>query len=345
MSRRILVTGGAGYIGSHTVRLLLTRGFDVSVLDDLSEGHAAAVPAGVELLRVSLQDERATRHALDHVKPDAVFHFAASCLVGESVADPGKYYRNNLEASLILLRAMGAAGCATMVFSSTAATYGEPKYTPIDEAHPQAPINPYGSTKRMFEQALADHANASQEPPASGNLVKPLRWIALRYFNAAGAAPGGKLGEDHEPESHLIPLVLKAALGQRPAITILGDDYATKDGTCVRDYIHIDDLADAHILALDALDRGAPSGAFNLGTGEGYTVREVIDLAGKVTRRAVPVNVGPRRPGDPAVLIADGSKARRELGWKPKLSDLETILATAWRWHETNPRGFGDHAP
>lgn len=331
MASTILVTGGAGYIGSHTVRLLRARGVPVAVIDDLSEGHAAAVPAGVEFARVDLCDEPAVRETVARIAPRAVLHFAANCLVGESVANPGKYYRNNLEASLVLLRATRAAGCETMVFSSTAATYGEPVRVPIDEEHPQKPINPYGATKLMFEQALADHARAHG-----------FRWVALRYFNAAGATAAGDLGEDHEPETHLIPLVLAAALGQRPRVTVLGEDYDTKDGTCVRDYIHVDDLADAHLRALEHLDRGGASGAFNLGTGDGYTVREVIDLARRVTGRAIPAQAGPRRPGDPAVLVADGRKAREVLGWKPQHSDLETIVTSAWRWHSAHPKGYGD---
>lgn len=328
---KILVTGGAGYIGSHTVRLLQNHGASVVALDDLSEGHRAALPEGVPLENISLTDESAVRAALQRHRPDAVFHFAANCLVGESVADPGKYYKNNLEASLVLLRSMRAANCNKLVFSSTAATYGEPVRTPIDEEHPQNPINPYGSTKLMFEYALADHHRAHG-----------FQWIALRYFNAAGAHERGDLGEDHEPESHLIPIVLQAALGKRPSISIFGDDYNTSDGTCVRDYIHVDDLADAHARALDHLQKGGASGSFNLGTGEGYTVRQVIDLARKVTKLNMKETIGARRPGDPAVLIADGKKARAILGWKPTRSDLETIVASAWKWHRAHPDGYND---
>ncbi len=340
MKTRVVVTGAAGFIGSHCVRALLARGFEVVGIDNLVEGHPAAVPASVRLERISLTDEAAVRDCLVRAKPDAVLHFAASCLVGESVADPGKYYRNNLEASLVLLRSFLAVGGTRFVFSSTAATYGEPVRTPIDEEHPQEPINPYGVTKLMFEHALADHERAHG-----------LRWIALRYFNAAGAAESGDLGEDHEPESHLIPLVFAAALGKRPAITVLGDDYPTPDGTCVRDYIHVDDLADAHVRALDRLgasdigeEDGRRSGAFNLGTGEGYTVRQVIESARKVSGKPIPEKAGARRPGDPAVLVADGTKARRVLGWKPTRSDLETILRSAWRWHSSHPDGYGDRA-
>lgn len=328
---RILITGGAGYIGSHTAALLVSRGFEVIALDDLSEGHRAALPKGVRLEHVNLLDEPGVRAAMERTKPSAVMHFAASCLVGESVADPGKYYRNNLEASLVLLRSMRAAGCNTIVFSSTAATFGEPTYTPIDEKHPQKPINPYGGTKLMFEQALADFAHAHGT-----------RWIALRYFNAAGAGNSGLIGEDHEPETHLIPLVLQVALGQRDAITVFGDDYPTPDGSCVRDYIHVDDLAQAHLLAMQHLERGGASGSFNLGTGEGYTVKQVIEFARKITGKAIAQKIGPRRPGDPGVLIADGTKARSVLGWKPDRSDLETIIASAWKWHAAHPHGYDD---
>lgn len=329
--KKILVTGGAGYIGSHAIRLLLSRGFEVGAIDDLSEGHRAALPAGVPLHEMNLSDESGLRALMMKVRPDAVMHFAANCLVGESVANPGKYYKNNLEASLILLRSMRSVDCNRLIFSSTAATYGEPVRTPIDEEHPQKPINPYGATKLMFEFALADHA-----------LAHGFEWVALRYFNAAGAAATGDLGEDHHPESHLIPLVLQSALGKRDAITIFGNDYNTPDGTCVRDYIHVDDLADAHLRALEHLERGGASGAFNLGTGEGYTVRQVIDLARKITKRTIHEKTGARRPGDPAVLIADGSKARRVLGWKPERSDLETIIASAWKWHHAHPDGHND---
>jgi UDP-glucose 4-epimerase len=331
MNSRILVTGGAGYIGSHTVRGLRARGHEVVVLDDLSEGHAAAVPKDVELLRVDLRRENEVLRALAEKKPRAVFHFAANCLVGESVADPGKYYRNNLEASLVLLRCMRETGCETLVFSSTAATYGEPVRVPISEDHPCKPINPYGATKLMFEQALSDHA-----------LAHGFRWVALRYFNAAGAAASGDLGEDHDPESHLIPLILAVALGKAPTITIFGEDYPTEDGTCVRDYIHVEDLAQAHILALEHMDGGGTGGVFNLGTGEGATVRRVIQLARKITGRDIREIVGKRRPGDPAVLVADGRRAQEKLGWRPQHSDLETIVASAWRWHERHPNGYGD---
>jgi UDP-glucose 4-epimerase len=328
---KIIVTGGAGYIGSHTVRLLVQLGHSVIALDDLSEGHRRALPKSLPLAHVNLTDEAAVRLLFEETRPDAVFHFAANCLVGESVVNPGKYYRNNVEASLVLLRAMRASACNTIVFSSTAATYGEPVRTPIDEAHPQKPINPYGTTKLMFEQALADH-----------ELAHGVRWVALRYFNAAGAAASGDLGEDHEPETHLIPLVVQAGMGKRDAITIFGNDYKTPDGTCVRDYIHVDDLADAHVRALDYLNGEGKPGAFNLGTGEGYTVRQVIDLTRKITKLNIKEKVGARRPGDPAVLVADGRKARSVLGWNPRRSDLETIIASAWNWHSKHPDGYGD---
>ncbi|MBI3821013.1 MAG: UDP-glucose 4-epimerase GalE [Planctomycetes bacterium] len=330
---KILVTGAAGYIGSHTVRCLIKNGLEVVAVDDLSEGHRAAVQPGVPLEIVNLLDEPALRACFARHRPNAVMHFAANCLVGESVANPGKYYRNNLEASLVLLRTARAWDCNKMIFSSTAATYGEPLHTPIDEEHPRNPINPYGSTKLMFEQALADHTTAHG-----------FEWIALRYFNAAGAAEGGHLGEDHEPESHLIPIILQAALGRRASIAVFGSDYPTSDGTCVRDYIHVDDLADAHLRALEHLGRGGKGGSFNLGTGDGYTVRQVIDLARKLTKLPVEETSAARRPGDPAVLIADGTKARKILGWKPTRSDLETIIASAWKWHQAHPNGYNDRS-
>jgi UDP-glucose 4-epimerase len=328
MTGRVLVTGAAGYIGSHAVAGLRRRGAEVVALDDLSEGHAAALPRDVELARISLEDEEAVARLLRREKIGSVMHFAASCLVGESMADPGKYYRNNVEASLKLLRAIRSAGVPTVVFSSTAATYGEPLRTPIDESHPTQPINPYGTTKLLFERALEDHGRAHG-----------LRWAALRYFNAAGAAASGDLGEDHDPETHLIPLVLRAALEGEP-VSVFGADYPTPDGTCVRDYIHVEDLSDAHALALEHLERGGESGAFNLGTGEGFTVRQVIEVSRKVTGRPIEERAAPRRAGDPAVLVAEGAKARRVLGWKPRLSDLPSIVSSAWRWHSTHPEGY-----
>ena len=326
----ILVTGGAGYIGSHTVLKLIERGEEVVVLDDLSEGHRAALPDGVRLFEVDLKDEAATRKALEEAKPEAVFHFAASCYVGESVTDPGKYYRQNVLATLNLLEGMRHAGTGMIVFSSTCAVYGEPETLPITEGLPKAPVNPYGRAKLYCEGLLHDFHRAFG-----------IRSVSLRYFNAAGAHPSGEYGEDHEPETHLIPLVLQVALGQREHISIFGDDYRTPDGTCVRDYIHILDLAEAHLLGLDAMRDGrAEVAAFNLGNEEGHSVKQVIDAARKVTGHEIPAVVAERRPGDPPKLVGSSALAREQLGWQPEFGDLESILATAWNWHQKHPRGY-----
>ena len=324
---RVLVTGGAGYIGSHTVRLLVAGGHDVTVLDSLVYGHRAAVPEG-RLTVGDLSDPA----VLDQVLPgaDAVVHFAAFAYVGESVRDPAKYYANNLVGSLALLDGCRRHGVQKLVFSSTCATYGVPDRVPITEDQTQAPVNPYGNTKLAFERALADYAGAY-----------PFGYCALRYFNAAGASPDGGIGEDHDPETHLIPLVFEAATGKRPHVEVFGTDYPTPDGTCVRDYIHVDDLAAAHILALDKLGPGVGL-RYNVGTGRGYSVREVIRTAEAVTGLTVPVREGPRRPGDPPELVADAGKIRRELGWSPKYAELLPILETAWRWHQSYPNGYGD---
>lgn len=325
----VFVTGGAGYIGSHTVRLLLEAGHRVMVYDNLSEGHAAAVPAGL-LVRGDLADLATLSQALRSEPFDAVVHFAANCYVGESMVDPEKYYYNNVVNSLNLLRAMKAAEVKRIVFSSSAATYGNPIESPITETHPQEPINVYGRTKLHFEQILGDYAQAHQ-----------FGFAALRYFNAAGAAPDAALGEDHDPETHLVPVVLQAALGLRENIAIFGNDYETPDGTCVRDYIHIYDLAQAHILALEAIKPGEAR-AYNLGNGQGYSVRQVIETAERVTGKKIPVAESPRRPGDPAVLVASSEKIIRELGWKPRFPALEAIIETAWKWHNSHPEGYGD---
>jgi UDP-glucose-4-epimerase GalE len=325
----ILVTGGAGYIGSHTVRRLRGQGLETVILDDLSEGHAGA--ASGPLVRGDLGDREGLSRLFAEWKPRAVIHFAASCLVGESVADPAKYWRNNVANTLVLLDAMRGAGCDRLVFSSTCSLYGDPIRTPIDEGHPVAPINPYASTKAAAERAIDESGRAYG-----------LRWTALRYFNAAGATPAGDLGEDHEPESHLIPRVLRAALGKDRLVEIYGNDYPTPDGTCVRDYIHVEDLAEAHILALRHLDGGGKSGALNLGTGTGNSVREVIEACRRVTGKDLPVEVRPRRPGDPAILVADGARTRSTLGWAPRFPRLEEIVETAWAWHRAHPDGFED---
>jgi UDP-glucose-4-epimerase GalE len=329
---RILVTGGAGYIGSHAVRLFLARGHDVWVYDNLSAGHRPAVPAE-RLIVGDLGEQSRLDHALVAHRVEAVVHFAASALVGESVENPAKYYQNNLVNTVHLLDALRRHGIGRFVFSSTCATYGVPQRVPITEDEPQKPINPYGNTKLAVERALADYARA-------------YNWgfAALRYFNAAGASPDGGIGEDHDPETHLIPLVLQAVLGVRPAVTILGTDYPTPDGTCVRDYIHVDDLAEAHLLALEALAPGKHL-FYNLGTGRGHSVREVIRAAEEVAGKAVPVREGPRRPGDPPVLVAAADKVQRELGWRPRYTDLRPIVETAWNWHRAHPRGYDGGKP
>jgi UDP-glucose-4-epimerase GalE len=326
---RILVTGGAGYIGSHAVRLFLERGHDVWVYDNLSMGHRGAVPAE-RLIAADLCETQRLDHALMLHRIEAVVHFAAFAFVGESVTNPAKYYQNNFVNTLNLLDALRRHKIGRIVFSSTCATYGVPEVVPITEDEKQKPINPYGNTKLAVEHALADYAAA-------------YGWgfAALRYFNAAGASPDGSIGEDHDPETHLIPLVLQAALGQRSAIEVFGADYPTPDGTCVRDYIHVDDLADAHLLALEALAPGKQL-RYNLGTGRGYSVREVIRAAEEVTGKKVGVKEGPRRAGDPPVLVAASEKVQRELGWRPKYTDLRSVVETAWKWHRAHPKGYED---
>lgn len=325
---RILVTGGAGYIGSHTVKRLLARGHDVVVYDDLSMGHRAAVPAD-RLVVGDLKDIDRVDHLMVVNRTEAVVHFAASAFVGESVTHPAKYYQNNLVNSLNLLDRVRRLGVPRFVFSSTCATYGVPAAVPITEAEPQRPINPYGHSKLAFEHALADYAAAY-----------PVGFAALRYFNAAGAADDGTIGEDHTPETHLIPLVLQVALGKRTHVEVFGTDYPTPDGTCVRDYIHVDDLADAHALAVEKLRPGY-AWRYNVGVGKGFSVREVIRTAEAVTGRPIAVKEGPRRPGDPPALVAAADAIRRDLGWEPRYTDLSAIVATAWAWHRTHPDGYG----
>jgi UDP-glucose-4-epimerase GalE len=326
---KILVTGGAGYIGSHAVRLFLDRGHDVWVYDNLSAGHRAAVPAD-RLVVGDLGEVDRLDQLLVERRIEAVVHFAAFTYVGESVQEPAKYYRNNVINTLNLMDCLRRHGVGRFVFSSTAATFGIPETMPITEDSPQAPINPYGATKLMVERALADYAQA-------------YRWgyAALRYFNASGARPDGAIGEDHSPETHLIPLVIQAAVGQRPHIEVFGTDYPTPDGTCVRDYIHVDDLADAHLLALEALEPGRRL-HYNLGIGRGYSVREVIRTVEEVTGKAVPMKEGPRRAGDPPVLVAASDRIQQDLGWKPRYTDLRAIVETAWNWHRSHPRGYKD---
>lgn len=317
---RILVVGGAGYIGSHVVRALLRRGDDPLVLDDLSYGHAWAVPEN-RLIRGDLGDAALLRRIFAEHDIEAVMHFAGLIVVSESTRDPGRYYRNNVSATLTLLEEMVRAGIGRFIFSSTAATYGVPREVPIPEEHPQWPINPYGWSKLMVERMLADF-----------DVAHGLRSVVFRYFNAAGAHPDGDLGEAHDPETHLIPLVIRAALGQGD-LKVFGDDYDTADGTCIRDYIHVSDLADAHLLGLDRLRSGGSSASYNLGNGAGYSNREVIRTVEEVSGRSVPFTWAPRRPGDPAILIGRSDRAKTELGWSPAFPALKDIVATAWRWH------------
>jgi UDP-glucose 4-epimerase len=319
---KILVVGGAGYIGSHMVKLLSKKGHDVVTLDNLSKGYRDAVKYGS-----FVEGDIASSESLDKLFAnagfEAVMHFASYIEVGESVLDPGKYYRNNLANTLNLLDAMVRHDVGNFIFSSTAAIFGEPEYTPMDEAHPRRPINPYGLSKLMVENVLKDYDKAYD-----------LKSVCLRYFNAAGADPEGELGERHNPETHLIPLVLQAATGRRQNITVFGNDYPTKDGSCIRDYIHILDLCEAHLLALKTLSEGSESQQYNLGNGSGYSVIEVIKVAAEVTGLNIPVTKGERRSGDPAILVADASLAKRELGWTPVYPELEKIISHAWAWEQ-----------
>jgi len=326
----VLVTGGAGYIGSHAVRTLLAAGHRVVVLDNLCSGHAAAVAPNATLVVGELADGRLLDDVFKQHRIEAVMHFAAFIEVGESVLDPLKFYDNNVGASVQLLRAMQRHAVKRLVFSSTCATYGIPERMPITEDMPQIPASPYARNKLIVEWAMFDSARAWG-----------LGFVALRYFNAAGAAADGTIGEDHDPESHLIPNVLKVALGQKDHVQIFGTDYPTRDGTCVRDYVHVDDLAQAHVLAIDAIEPGIGR-CYNAGTGHGATVREVVEVARRVTGHAIPVIESPRRAGDVPQLYADSSKIQRELGWKPRFVDLKDIVASAWAWHRGHPRGYDD---
>jgi UDP-glucose-4-epimerase GalE len=332
----VLVTGGAGYVGSHAAYELALAGHDVVLFDDLSAGHVEAAdrltrafPAGrVSFVRGDIGDAIAVGRALRESTATAVLHFAARALVAESVAQPLAYYRTNLTGTLTLLSAMVDAGVDRFVFSSTCATFGEPVQMPIDETHPQRPVNAYGETKLAVERALPHLERATG-----------LRSVALRYFNAAGAHPSGLIGEDHAPEAHLIPRAVAAAMGRGP-LAVFGTDYPTPDGTCIRDYVHVTDLAAAHLRALARLEAGGASGAYNLGSGQGASVRQVIDCVARVTGREVPFTFEPRRAGDPAVLVAASDLARRELGWTPKFDSLDGIVSTAWAWHERHPFGY-----
>ncbi len=324
----ILVTGGAGYIGSHTVRELRDRGMDCVVYDNLVTGHIEAV-GDVPFVKGDIFDKELLLKTFAEYKVDSVVHFAAYSQVGESMAHPAKYYRNNVAGTLSLLDAMLEGGVKYLVFSSSAATYGESGEGLITEDSPQRPTSVYGQTKLMMEQFMADFDRAYG-----------MRYVALRYFNAAGAHKSGEIGEAHDPESHLIPVILQAALGVRDHIGIYGDDYPTRDGTCIRDYIHITDLADAHIRALEYLKNGGKSTHYNLGNGNGFSVKEVIETARRVTGRAIPARVEGRRPGDPATLVASSEKIKRELGWDPQYDSLEEIVASAWKWHSAHPHGY-----
>ncbi|MUG64452.1 UDP-glucose 4-epimerase GalE [Paenibacillus campinasensis] len=327
----ILVTGGAGYIGSHTVAELLERGEEVVVIDNLQTGHREALLGG-KLYEGDLRDKALLKKLFAENEIDAVIHFAANSLVGESMKDPVKYYDNNVFGTLCLLEAMNEADVRKIVFSSTAATYGEPEKVPIAESDRTQPTNVYGETKLMMERMMSWF-----------DQVLGIKYVSLRYFNAAGSHASGKIGEDHRPESHLIPLVLQTALKQRSHISVFGEDYDTPDGTCIRDYIHVSDLADAHLRAVDYLRRGEQSNVFNLGNGLGFSVKEVIETSKQVTGVDIPVVVEARRAGDPAVLVASSEKARTVLGWNPVRVKLEDIIESAWRWHSSHPNGYGDN--
>ena len=321
----VLVTGGAGYIGSHVVRLLIKKGFEVIVLDNLSRGHKESLPPNVIFEEVDLLDRAKLSVAIQKHKIESVIHFAAFAYVGESVDDPEMYYRNNVSGSFNLINALKEKGVKNFVFSSTCSLYGNPLHIPISEEESTKPINPYAKTKLMIEQILADYDTAYG-----------MKHVALRYFNAAGASVSGEIGESHFPEPHLIPLVLFTALGKRESISVYGDDYPTPDGTCIRDYIHVEDLADAHVKALEYLNSGNSSQIINLGTGDGNSVKEVISVAEEVTGRKIKSVIAARRAGDPAVLVADNKKAKEVLGWNPKFN-LKDIIQTAWQWHQ-NPK-------
>ena len=324
----ILITGGAGYIGSHTALSLKRQGYDFIVYDNLSSGHRESI-CGYQFVQGDISDRPLLENTIKSYGVTDVIHFAASSVVGESMQNPQKYYQNNVVGTLSLLDTILACKVKRIVFSSTAAVYGEPDLIPITEDSSKQPTNVYGRTKLMIENILEDY-----------DLAYGLKYVSLRYFNACGADDEGLIGEDHRPETHLIPLVLQTALGLRTKISIYGDDYPTKDGTCIRDYIHVNDLARAHVLALNYLRSNNKSDVFNLGNGNGFSVKEIIRAAEKVVASSIPHDIGPRRSGDPAVLVADAQKAKNKLGWKPEYTDLERIIKTAWQWHSNKPSGY-----
>ena len=325
----ILVCGGAGYIGSHAVRQLIDKGEEVIIVDNLETGHEDAIHPKAKFYKVDIRDEKSLNKVFEENKIDEVIHFAANSLVGESMTNPLKYFNNNVHGTEVLLKVMVAHDVNKIVFSSTAATYGEPKNIPILESDETNPTNAYGETKLCMEKMMkwADKAHG-------------VKYISLRYFNVAGAHVSGEIGEDHNPETHLIPLILQVPLGKREFISIFGDDYETHDGTCIRDYIHVTDLADAHILAVHKLREGSESNIYNLGSGNGFTVKEMIEAARKVTEHEIPAKVCERRAGDPAKLVASSEKASRELGWNPKYENVEDMISSAWNWHKNHPNGF-----
>ncbi len=327
----VLVCGGAGYIGSHTVYELIDKGDDVVIVDSLETGHIKAVHKDARFYKGDIRDKEFLTNVFDKENIDAVIHFAANSLVGESMVNPLKYYDNNLYGTKVLLEVMIEHDVKKIVFSSTAATYGEPERVPILETDKTEPTNTYGETKLSMEKMMK-----------WTDVAHGLKYVALRYFNACGAHKSGEIGEDHHPETHLIPLILQVPLGKREAISVFGNDYDTKDGTCIRDYIHVTDLAQAHILAVDYLMKGNESNVFNLGNGVGFTVNEVIETARKVTGKEIKAVMAERRAGDPAQLIASSEKAKTVLGWKPEHADLEEIIASAWKWHSTHPDGYMD---
>ena len=325
----VLVAGGAGYIGSHAVKQLNAAGHTTVILDNLFRGHKESVPEGVSFYQVNLAETDKIAEILAEHKIECVMHFAALTYVGESVESPLVYYENNTAGTVSMLQAMKATGVKRIVFSSTAAVYGEPEEAPIVETMPREPINPYGWSKWCVERVLEDYSASDPEFAA----------VALRYFNVAGAAADGTIGEDHTPETHLIPVIIHAALGKRDKLTVFGTDYPTPDGTCIRDYIHVEDLCDAHIMAMEAIQPGEFR-RYNLGIGRGYSVREVIESVQRVTGLELPIEYGDRRPGDPAVLYADSQKIQRELGWKPRYTEIDSIVETAWNWFKNHPDGY-----